>query len=328
MQLQVSRPKVLAAFGTTNLDRAIRAIVLVLVVGIPLVALTYWADRHVDHQPSVAERNISAAEARVRQSPDDVSARVALAADYVSAGRYEDGITQFTEALKGDTSNRAALLGRGIAYVAVAKYDLATVDFQKIVSDATAGEFAATDPQLEQAYYELGVVAIKQGQPAAALDPLRSALKIDSSDADALYSLGTALVQTGSPATGLLALRQAVAFVPSGWCDPYQGLVDAYKALGATEGIAWSTGMVDFCAGRLTAARTELTALTNGPLKVDALLGLALVAAQEGDLAGATGFYQQVLAIDPSNTSALIGLGQIGGGAHAATPAASPAGSN
>ena len=307
-----------------TIDRLIKAMALVLVIGIPLIAFVYWSDRHVDRTPTQAERNVAAAEELVKKNPNDVQARTSLAAAYVSAKRYEDGITQFGEVLKSEPGNRPALLGRGIAYIQVEKYDLAKADFQKLVDDAKAGEFAKTDPQLEQAYYELGVIALKRGDAKAALDPLTSALAIDGGDADALYSYGTALISTGDPARGVEALRRAVMFVPSGWCEPYQGLVAGYGALGDTVGTAYANAMVDFCSAKYVEAKAKLEPLTTGPMKIDALLGLALTSAHAGDLAAATGYYDQVLAIDPSNTSALIGLGQIGGNAHASAPAASP----
>ena len=80
--------------------------------------------------------------------------------------------------------------------------------------------------------------------------------------------------------------------------------------------------MVAFCGGRLDEATADLSKLTTGPRRTEALLGLALVAATSGDAATATDYYQQVLATDPTNTSALIGLGQLGAvNAHASQPA-------
>jgi tetratricopeptide (TPR) repeat protein len=310
--------------GDRDIDRLIKAIALVLVIGIPLIAFLYWSDRHVDRQPSLADRNIAAAEEIVRKSPNDLGARITLAAAYVSAARYADGVAQFGEVIKTEPGNRAALLGRGIAYAQLEEYDLAKADFQAMVDGAKGGEFAQTDPQLERAYYELGVIALKQDRPSEALEPLKAALAIDSADADALYSYGMALIATGDPSFGVKALRRAVAFVPSGWCEPYQGLVDGYGALGNTTGVAYADGMVDFCSGLYTDAMQKLEPLTTGPMSTDALLGLALVSAYSGDLPGATTYYQRVLDVEPENVSALIGLGQIGGGAHATAPAASP----
>jgi len=203
-------------------------------------------------------------------------------------------------------------------------------DFQALVDASTSGEFAATDPQLEQAYYELGAIALLESRPADAVTALESALEIDGSDADALYSLGMALIQTNDPTKGVAALRQAVAFVPTGWCDPYQGLVAGYAALSDSTGGQWAAGMVAMCAGNFDAATADLQPLTSGTMKIDALLGLALVAQGRGDPDTAAADYRQVLALDPGNTSAGIGLGQLGitgspGPAASDTPAGASA---
>jgi tetratricopeptide (TPR) repeat protein len=312
-----------------TLNRAIKIMALVLVLGVPTIAALYWMDRHVDAPPALADRTVSAAEEAVRKNPTDIAARNHLAAAYVSAKRYDDGIKQFGQVLDSEPGNRPALLGRGLAYVETKQYDLASADFQRLVDASKAGEFAATDPQLQQAYYELGVVALEEDRPADAIAPLQEALKINGADADALYRFGMALIGTGDATKGVQALQRAVMFVPTGWCEPYAGLVTGFTALGDTAGVGYATGMVAFCAGRLDEATSDLKPLISGTRKTEALLGLALVAAQGGDTAGASDYYQQVLAADPTNASALIGLSQLGAtGAHPTLPATSPAGSN
>ncbi len=312
----------LSRMSDQTLRRATRAAAIALVIGIPLVAGFYWFDRHPAAGPSLDDRNIAAAEELVKQNPNDIGARDHLAAAYVSAGRLDDGIAQFTEVLNAASSDRPALLGRGLAYLAeakldpakvdTAKLDLAKADFQALVDTSKDGEFAGTDPQLEQAYYELGAIALLENRAQDAVTALEAALKIDGGDADALYSLGMALIQTGDPTKGVAALRQAVAFVPTGWCDPYSGLRTGYEALKDDVGAQWAGGMVQMCSGQLDAAQAALQPLTTGSMKADALIGLALVAAARGDTATAASYYRQVLAIDPKNTSASIGLGQLG----------------
>ena len=312
-----------------TLNRAIKLMALVLLLGVPAIVGLYWLDRHVEAPAALADRTVSAAEEAVRNNPTDVAVRNHLAAAYVSAKRYEDGIKQFGQVLDSEPGNRPALLGRGLAYVETAQYELAAADFQRLVDASKAGEFAATDPQLQQAYYELGVIALEQDRPADAIAPLQEALRINASDADSLYRFGMALIGTGEATKGVEALQRAVMFVPSGWCEPYAGLVTGFTALGDTPGVTYATGMVAFCSGRLDEAATDLKPLITGPRKIDALLGLALVAAQSGDAAGATEYYQQVLAADPKNASALIGMSQLGAlTAHPTLPASSPAGSN
>jgi tetratricopeptide (TPR) repeat protein len=329
----------LGKLSDRQVDRLIKRIVLVLVIGIPLIAFLYWSDRHVAAGPTQSQRMVAAAEETVKKDPNNVAARVTLAAAYVTDKRFDDGIAQFTEVLRIEPGNRASLLGRGIAYIEVAAVDaaaqkpeletaqlaLATADFQAFIDGSKSGEFAATDPQLEQAYYNLAAVAMKQGRAADAVTALQSALAIDAGDADALYSYGMALIATGDAKGAIAALRRAVMFVPAGWCEPYEGLTTAYTQTGDRDGIAYGSAMVAFCGGQLDQAATGLQRLTNGPMATDALLGLALVSAQQGDLQAARDFYGRILATDPNNASALIGLSQVGSPAGATTaPAASP----
>jgi len=292
-------------------------------VGIPAFLLFYWNDRHVDPGGTADQRAIAAAEAAVQTSPNDPAARDHLAAAYVSGGRLQEGIDQFTEALKLVPGDRAALLGRAITYRKANQLDLAQTDLQSFITANKDGEFAKTDPQLEQVYYELGVVNLLQGHAPDAVTALTSAVAIDASDADALYSLGVALTQAGDPTKGVIAFKQAIAFVPTGWSEPYAKLGDAYKALGNTDGVAYSTGMVAFIAGQFDAADAALLPLINGSMKTDALIGLALTAAARGDNPAAISYYNKALATDPGNTSASIGLAALGAPVPAA-PSTAP----
>lgn len=311
-----------------RVDRVVLGLALALLIGLPAFAAFYWFDRHPSAGPSMINREIASAESAVRAQPNDLSARNHLAAAYVSAGRYDDAIAQFSQVLQAAADNRAALLGRALAYQRSSRFDPARADYQALIDSASSAEMAHVDPQLEQAYYGLGVVDLAQDRASDAIVALEAALKIDSGDADALYSYGSALIAAGNPEKGVSALRRAVAFVPTGWCEPYAAMVGGYRALAQADGVAYATGMVAFCDGRAAEAQRTLRGITSGAFSTDAWVGLALIAASQGDNASATAYYRQVLAKDPSNASALIGLGQIGGtDAHASTapsPSAGP----
>ncbi|MFN8630576.1 MAG: tetratricopeptide repeat protein [Chloroflexota bacterium] len=326
--MRVARP-------TTITDKTLNRIILIaglgLLIGIPAFIGFYFLDRHVTPAPSVAEQHIATAEAQVKANPTDGGARDMLAAAYVSAGRYQDGVDQFTEALKILATDRSALLGRGIAYYQLKQYDNAAKDLQTFITQNSTGEFAKQDPQLERAYYQLGVVQAAQEKWTESVNSEIAALKIDAGNADALYQLGVGLIKTGDPAKAARALQQAVAFVPTGWCEPYQAMVDAYTAQSSADGTAYAKGMVAMCTGDFaTAAATLKPLATSKDFGVNALLGLALTAARSGDNPGAAAYYNQVLAQDPKNQSAIIGLSQLGHTASAApdasqTSPASPA---
>ncbi len=325
--MRVARPTTITDKG---LNRAIKVVGLLLVVGVIAFALYYWQDRRVGGAPSIADQAVAAAEAQVQKTPNDIAARDHLAAAYVSDNRLQDGIAQFGEALKLSATDRAALLGRGIAYVKAGQPDLAAADFQTFIANNASGEYAGQDPQLEQAYYELGAVQLGKGDAKSAADTLQKALKIDASDADAMYSLGVAFDKLSRQSEAVQVLKMAAAFVPTGWCAPYQELVTAYTGLKQADGAAWANGMVAMCNKQYDQAVAALTPLTAGHLKIDALLGLGYTAAERGDNSAATGYFNQVLAADPQNQSAIIALNSLtdphaSGASGVASPSAAPA---
>ncbi|MEI8332832.1 MAG: tetratricopeptide repeat protein [Chloroflexota bacterium] len=311
-----------------TLNRLIVGIAVALVIGVPAIGLIYFLDRNVDPGPSMSQRSIDSAEAAVRTEPNRIGARLQLAGAYLAADRTADAAAQYTEILAAEPSHRMALLGRGKAYLAANDLVAAKKDFGKMVDDAKSGEMANVDPQLEAAYYLLGQIALTESRPADAVTFLTSALQIDRADADAMNLLGTALIATGKPQDAVDILRRAVAFVPTGWCEPYAQLTTAYAALGQADGASYSGGMVSFCEGRPDEARAQLQPLVNGTLAVDAMLGLALIATAEGDDATATTLYGKVLEKDPESFSAITGLKGLATsdtGATTRTTAAPPA---
>lgn len=304
------------------LSRILRGVVLVLVVGIPLFGVWYYLDQRVSPGPALPVRQVMAAEDQVRAQPGNVALRLALAEAYRQDKRLDDALKQYGEVLRIEPTNRAALMGRG--GVLMAKGDLAgaAAAYQKVVSTNGTGEFAGADPQLEEAHYYLGSIAVSHGDLNRAITELRAALKIDQTDADAWYLLGTALLRTGSPDTAVTAFRSALTFVPTGWCDPYRQLAAAYGKVGNRAEAEYASAMTDFCEHMPAQAAQRLTALTSGPAAEDALLGLGMVAESTNNRDQAIAYYQRVRAIDPNNKGALVALSRLG-----VTPAASPAGS-
>jgi len=307
-----------------QINRLIFGAIVILAIGIPLVGVIYFLARNTDPGPSMAQRAVSAAEAAVRAEPNNVSARMALATSYVADQRGADAVTQYTAVLTVVPDHHGALLGRGNAYVLLKDDASATKDFQRLVDIAKGGESAMADPQLEEAYFRLGDIALRAGQDDQAVQMLSSALAINRTDADAMNLLGAALVKTGKAADAVTLLKAAVAFVPSGWCDPYQNLASAYTALGNRNGVAYANGMVAFCTQQPDVAVAALTPLTTGDFAVDATLGLAMIAESQGDVATATADYMKVLAADPQNFAAIAGMQRLGT-AQSAAPRASAA---
>ena len=303
-----------ASVSDQRLSRLLRLGVLVLAVGVLAFAGVYYQDQHVNAGPSLLSRQTDSAEQAVRKAPTNIGVRLQLAAAYRQGKRYDDALTQYDEILKADGTNRAAILGRGGALMATGDLTAAATAYRKITGAAATGEFAGADPQLEEAHYYLGSIAVTQGKSKVAVTELQAAVKIDGSDSDALYLLGVARLRDGAPQLAVDSLKQALLFVPTGWCEPYSQLAQAYAKLGRLPQATYARAMTDFCHQKTAAATRQLKTLTAGPVAVDAMLGLALIAESESSNAEAASWLKKVLTVDATNVTAKSALSQLGVG--------------
>lgn len=309
--------------------RLIVGMVMILVIGIPLVGALYFLDQFRDPGPAMADRAVMSAEDAVQKSPNAITPRFTLAELYAAKGRYADAIVQYEEILKVQPDTAAVLLGRGRALMAMGELDAAATDFQAVIDGAVEKEMAGYDQQLEGAYYSLGAVTLKQGHPKEAADHLASAVLINRTDADALFLLGKALIESGDPKSGIDALHLAIALVPTGWCDPYAELANAYTAQKDATGATYASGMVALCEQRFTEAKTQLTTASSGKYALDAFIGLGLLAEEQGDYIAAADAYGKALAIEPQSFAATTGMGRVGGASQVhASPSPSASGDN
>jgi tetratricopeptide (TPR) repeat protein len=286
--------------------------VLTLAIGIPSFGVLYYHDQHVSAGPSLIARQTQSAEAAVRKAPNDIGARLQLAAAYRSDKRTDDALKQYAEILKADGKNRGALLGTGEVLIAKGDLRAAGAAYRKITAGAQKGEFAGADPQLEEAHYYLGSIAVKQGKTKQAITELDAALTINSADSDALYLLGVASLKDGTPQLAVDAFKQALLFVPTGWWQPYTQLAKAYGQLGQAPQAAYARAMADFCQKRPADATRLLKTLTTGPEATDALLGLGLIAETASSRDEAVAWYKKVLTVDATNVDAISDLSRLG----------------
>jgi tetratricopeptide (TPR) repeat protein len=294
-----------------ELDRLIKRIGAVLLVGALIFVGFYLFDRWRPATTPIIDQRVAALEQSVRDDPTDVASRGELADVYVAKGRFEDAIAQYNAILETDQGTHLAHFGRAGAYMGLEQYDLAAPDYQAVVEIAKGGEMANVDPMLEAAYYNLGLIAMKQGRPADAVTFLESALRIKRSDADALFLIGQAYTQTGATDRAEIALRRAVAFVPIGWSEPYTALAEAFTKAGKTAEAEWASAMADVAAGKLDAAEPRLKAIVNSEAALDVAIGLGLLYESRGDLISATEWYGAALEKDPANDAAMLGYGRV-----------------
>jgi tetratricopeptide (TPR) repeat protein len=220
-------------------------------------------------------------------------------------------------------------LGRANAYRELQRYDEAIVDYNTVIGIAAEGEMANVDPSLEAAYYGLGRIALNQGRPADAIDPLTRALAIMRTDADALNAIGVAYIQTGQAEKAVEPLRTTIALVPVGWAEPYSNLAAAYSAVGKTDLAGWANAMAMVESGDPAGAEQELLKLLDGEAALEATVSLGLIREVDGDTAGAADWYRKATAIDPDDITAQMGLTRVtAGNASSAAPSAPAEGSN
>jgi len=301
-----------SATGSDKGTPFLRLGVLVLVVGVLAFAGIYYQDQHVNAGPSMIDRQTTSAEQAVKKAPNNIGVRLELASAYRLDKRYDDELKQYAEILKADKGNRFALLGRGYALMAKGDLTAAATAYHKMADATKKGEFSGADPQLEEARYYLGSIALKQGNTKEAITQLAAALKIQRSDSDALYLMGVALLKEGKAQPAIDSLKQALLFVPTGWCEPQTQLALAYATLGQVPQSTYSGAMADFCHKKPAEAKTRLKTLVAGPVKVEALLGLALIAQTESSNPEAVSWYQKVLTVDPNNATAISALSRLG----------------
>jgi len=293
-----------------TLDRLIRTGLKVLAAGIVLAAAVWFLDRPAS-APSLVERQITAGEKAVRSAPSNLGLRLHLAEIYRAANRPENALEQYAAVIKAEP-NMTALVGRGEVLAAKGDLAAASASFKKTITMVGGQEYAAVNPELESSYYGLGSVMLKQHDPKEAMRELGKALKIEPTDADAWYLMGTAAVEAGAYDKAVHALQQAVLFVPSGWCAPYNELVDAYRDRHLGPQTEYAGAMVELCEKKPAAASRRLERLTAGPVAVDAMVGLGMADEEESRRADAAHWYKKVLAADPGNFFARGGLGRLG----------------
>lgn len=314
-----------------QLNRLIKRVVLLLVIGTIAFVGFYALDRWRPATEPIVDRRLSAAEQAVRDNPEDIAARGQLADLYVAKGRFDEAIVQYNAILETDKAEELATYGRAGAYMGLGQLDAAAKDYQAVVDIAKDGEMANVDPMLQASYYSLGAIAMQQGKPDEAIVQLEKALAIKRSDADALYLIGTAFAATGETDKAETALRGAVAFVPIGWSEPYTALADAFTKAGKTAMAEWAGAMADLAAGKPELAEPRLLAIVEGDAAVDASIGMGLLYETKGDSATAAAWYGKALSLSPDNAAARLGMSRVGAPASALpalpTPAA-PAGGN
>jgi Flp pilus assembly protein TadD len=124
----------------------------------------------------------------------------------VRAGRPEDGIAHFAEALRIEPTFAEAEFGTGLAFVSEGRTDEAVAHFELALQ---------IDPTLWKAHNNLGVIMLARGDLAQALAHLTAAVRHEPDSIEALENLRQALARAGQSREAVEDHVQAVRTMPA-----------------------------------------------------------------------------------------------------------------
>lgn len=298
--------------STQNIQRAIWIVLAILVVVVVAFVGYYIWDRYIhlgDESP--IDLGVRHLEDAVREDPQNVDARVALAEYYLAGGQYADARDQANQVLNTYPQNESALLIAGIAHVRLGDPEAALAPLERFIVLRKDRPMANVDATLETAYYFVGESYVRLNRPDEAIPALEAALVIKPTDADALYQVGLAYQASGQAETALERYHKAVRMVPD-FAEVYEAMIVSYSALGKADHEAYARGMAAYSLQEYEDALPHLEQATSAlPDFGPAFLGLGLTYEKMGQLEAALEAVQQALEINPGDFVAQQALGRI-----------------
>lgn len=186
----------------------------VLVVG-GLFAYNVWSVRQAAITATPALRLIEDIKDDVRANPNDATLRVRLGEAYAAAGKYDEAMEQFQNALKIDPEHTGAYLDMGVVSTVEGDFDAAISAFEKVVELTEGSEFQSVNDRREVALYNLGVIALDRDQFEDAIGYLKGALRIRRDASDTYYHLARAYEGLEEFDAAIEQLEIAIAFDPN-----------------------------------------------------------------------------------------------------------------
>lgn len=209
---------------------AIRAAAALIVVLIIIGGYTVYRDRQRDRESTPAARLERSMLEAVNKDPSNPAPRVALAKAYLELLRFDDAIRTSNEAIKIKRDYVQAYLIQGLAWLNKKDYANAERNLQEVVDLMKDTEMAGQNPDLEQAYFYIGVINLRAENYEKALSYLKAALAINRASADTLMFIGKVYLAQGAPDLAVQVLTDAVAYDPK-FVDAQYTLGQAYEAL-------------------------------------------------------------------------------------------------
>ena len=195
--------------------------------------------------------------------PGDVTLLEGLATAYRHAGHHDLALGACQEILASAPGNPKAIYNSAVALMRLERYDEAEAPLRQLLTIQPDHLEALTNlavclqaqGKLAQAHdawqdllaventaanhFDIGVILMDLGEPAAALTHFRKAAALDPTDHDAQMNLAAAARAAGSYGFAVVALRQATELRPddaAGWAELGETLLVIYQSNQARHG--------------------------------------------------------------------------------------------
>jgi tetratricopeptide (TPR) repeat protein len=242
-----------------------------------VLGIISWAQSRTYHDLETLWRTT------IARNPECWMAYTNLGMGSYKAGRTEEAIGRFREALQFDPSDEEAYNDLGAALARQGKIEEAIAQYRQALR---------LEPAYAEAHNDLGNALSEQGRVDDAIDQYRQALRIKPDYADAHSDLGVALSKQGRMDEAIAEFHEALRLDPA--------LADAHGNLGVA---LYQTGRTGEAVGEFREA------LRFNPAYEKGYYSLGNVSLQQGRPAEAVAEYSEALRIDPGYADAHSNLG-------------------
>lgn len=196
------------------LDTALKVVAALVIVALVYLGYTVWDAQRKAEQGKLTTRAVESLVEQVQKTPKDPGARILLAQALAAAGRLNEAVEQYQNALKLDENNATAL--QGLALIAMQREEWTTAEgyWRRIIDELTGGQYSGVDQRIEQADYYLGLTLIELHEYEEAVRYLKEAIRIKRDASDTHYALAIAYKELESKENQRKELETALAFDP------------------------------------------------------------------------------------------------------------------
>jgi tetratricopeptide (TPR) repeat protein len=297
---------------THQLTRIIILAGIALVLAVIGFAGYYYYDRYYNQpQLGAQEMSVAHAEQAVRDNPDDLEKRMALAEIYMLYQRYTDAIAQAQQVLASEPDNQRGWLVIGVASASAGQPADAIDPLTRFVNARKDEDMPGLDKSLQAAAYFLGDSYLQLGKPQEAIEPLTQAVNWSQTDADSMYKLGMAYSALQDYPKAVNMFSAATAFVPD-FLEAYDAMALAFDAAGKPDYGDYARGMSAYSKKDYkTAVELLKKSAQAQPGYAPTFAGLGMAYEALGSLQEALDAYQIGVQLDPNNFSATRGVERV-----------------